>query len=93
HAQSRATFSFYIQYRGILLPPIAHSTESLQYAEDFSVEDSDVFAVTYPKSGTVSFSQLLPYSLERWCTFVNRYKEQASGRFLIGNIKVCVGFM
>jgi len=43
----------YIQYRGILLPPLAHSLESLQYAEKFPVEDSDVFAVTYPKSGTV----------------------------------------
>lgn len=46
----------YIQYHGILLPPVAHSMESLEYAQNFSVEDTDVFAVTYPKSGTVFFS-------------------------------------
>lgn len=41
----------YIHYRGILLPPVAHTMESLEYAQKFSVEDTDVFAVTYPKSG------------------------------------------
>lgn len=50
----------YIHYRGILLPPVAHNMESLEYAQKFSVEDTDVFAVTYPKSGTMySFSYLL----------------------------------
>lgn len=43
----------YIHYHGLLLPPLAHSMESLEYAHNFSVEDTDVFAVTYPKSGTV----------------------------------------
>ena len=42
-----------IQYRGINLPPVAHTMESLEYAQNFSVEDTDVFAVTYPKSGTI----------------------------------------
>lgn len=47
------SISEYIHYRGILLPPVAHTKESLDYAQNFSVEDTDVFAVTYPKSGTV----------------------------------------
>lgn len=41
----------YIYYRGIMVPPLAHTEESLEYAQNFSVEDTDVFAVTYPKSG------------------------------------------
>lgn len=45
--------SEYIHYRGIILPPVAHNMESLDYAQNFSLEDTDVFAVTYPKSGTV----------------------------------------
>uniref|UniRef100_A0A3Q2CZ93 Sulfotransferase n=1 Tax=Cyprinodon variegatus TaxID=28743 RepID=A0A3Q2CZ93_CYPVA len=40
-----------IEYRGLLLPPQAHNAESLEFAQKFSVEDSDVFIVTYPKSG------------------------------------------
>lgn len=53
----------YIQYHGLLLPPVAHNLESLEYAQNFSVEDTDVFAVTYPKSGTVfSFSYLMSLS-------------------------------
>lgn len=42
----------YIHYRGIMVPPIAHTEESLEYAQNFSVKDTDVFAVTYPKSGS-----------------------------------------
>ncbi|XP_031729555.1 sulfotransferase family 2, cytosolic sulfotransferase 3 isoform X2 [Anarrhichthys ocellatus] len=53
----------YIQYHGILLPPLAHSMESLEYAEKFCVEDSDVFAVTYPKSGTIWMQEILPLVL------------------------------
>lgn len=48
-------FSGYIEYHGLLLPHEAHTLESLEFAEKFSVHDTDVFAVTYPKSGTVYF--------------------------------------
>uniref|UniRef100_A0A3B4UD86 Uncharacterized protein n=1 Tax=Seriola dumerili TaxID=41447 RepID=A0A3B4UD86_SERDU len=43
----------YIQYGGILLPSECHSAESLEFAQSLSVEDTDVFVVTFPKSGTV----------------------------------------
>ncbi|KAI3360782.1 hypothetical protein L3Q82_013022, partial [Scortum barcoo] len=44
------SFLKYIQYHGLPLPPQAHSKKSLEYAENFSVEDTDVFVATYPKS-------------------------------------------
>uniref|UniRef100_A0A3B3Y6A0 Uncharacterized protein n=1 Tax=Poecilia mexicana TaxID=48701 RepID=A0A3B3Y6A0_9TELE len=46
--------SMYVEYRGLLLPPVGHNAESLEFAQNFSVEDSDVFAVTYPKSGPLT---------------------------------------
>lgn len=39
------------QYHGPFLPTVGHTKESLEYAKNFSVKDSDVFVVTYPKSG------------------------------------------
>ncbi|CAK6954323.1 sulfotransferase family 2%2C cytosolic sulfotransferase 3 [Scomber scombrus] len=53
----------YILYHGLLLPPQAHSLESLEYAQKFSVKDTDVFAVTYPKSGTIWMQEILPLVL------------------------------
>ncbi|XP_077384122.1 sulfotransferase family 2, cytosolic sulfotransferase 3 isoform X2 [Festucalex cinctus] len=53
----------YIKYHGLALPPGAHSEESLEYAENFSVEDTDVFSVTYPKSGTIWMQEILPLVL------------------------------
>ncbi|CDQ83301.1 unnamed protein product [Oncorhynchus mykiss] len=40
----------YFLHHGILLPTVVHNEESLKYANDFKVQDSDVFAITYPKS-------------------------------------------
>ncbi|XP_008321449.1 sulfotransferase family 2, cytosolic sulfotransferase 3 isoform X2 [Cynoglossus semilaevis] len=53
----------YIHYHNLLLPPEAHSLESLEFAQNFSVQDTDVFAVTYPKSGTVWTQEILPLVL------------------------------
>lgn len=44
----------YLNYHGVLLPTEVYTTASLEFAQNFSVEDSDIFAVTYPKSGNAS---------------------------------------
>lgn len=38
-------------FHGLLLPKETHSAESLRFAQEFRLKDSDVVAVTYPKSG------------------------------------------
>ncbi|CAL1610678.1 unnamed protein product [Knipowitschia caucasica] len=53
----------YVNYKDYVLPPVAHTEESLEYAENFSVKDTDVFAVTFPKSGTVWMQEILPLIL------------------------------
>ncbi|XP_047455289.1 sulfotransferase family 2, cytosolic sulfotransferase 3 isoform X1 [Mugil cephalus] len=53
----------YICYHGLLLPPGAHTAESLEFARNFLVEDTDVFAITYPKSGTIWMQEILPLVL------------------------------
>uniref|UniRef100_A0A3P9LCR3 Sulfotransferase n=1 Tax=Oryzias latipes TaxID=8090 RepID=A0A3P9LCR3_ORYLA len=51
------------QYHGPFLPTVGHTKESLEYAKNFSVKDSDVFVVTYPKSGTIWMQEILPLVL------------------------------
>uniref|UniRef100_A0A3B3U0P5 Uncharacterized protein n=1 Tax=Poecilia latipinna TaxID=48699 RepID=A0A3B3U0P5_9TELE len=50
----------HVEYGGLFLPPVAHNAESLEFAQSFSVEDSDVFGVTHPKSGKVNQLVYLP---------------------------------
>uniref|UniRef100_A0A3B3WJL5 Uncharacterized protein n=1 Tax=Poecilia mexicana TaxID=48701 RepID=A0A3B3WJL5_9TELE len=46
-----AACRLYLEYQGLLFPRETHSAESLKFAQEFTLKDDDVLAVTYPKSG------------------------------------------
>ncbi|XP_023266163.1 sulfotransferase family cytosolic 2B member 1-like isoform X1 [Seriola lalandi dorsalis] len=53
----------YIFYHGLMLPKETHCSESLKFAQEFTFQDNDVVAVTYPKAGTIWMQEILPLVL------------------------------
>ncbi|XP_072515379.1 sulfotransferase 2B1-like [Salminus brasiliensis] len=58
-----ASEELYLFYHGLPVPKIAHTEESLKNLEAFKVQDDDIFAVTYPKSGTTWMQEIIPLLL------------------------------
>lgn len=56
-----ATEEMFLSFHGLMLPKETHDLESLKFAQDFTLKDSDVLAVTYPKSGQFFIST------KTWC--------------------------